>query len=113
MTRRKRWEQLDEEVEYLLSAFSHYFPGFKKEQLLIKHKFSGLRVLPGGVKNANQRSRDIIYLQDQKTQPRMISIFGGKLTAYRATAEEVMSRLENSLPKEKLYNNTKELKLEV
>ena len=102
---------LNQEIEYLLRAFSHYFPGYKGPQLEVKHQFSGLRVLPSSNKKANKRSRDIIYLQDRKIKPRMISIFGGKLTAYRSTAEQVMHRLQDSLPKENILAETKNLKL--
>jgi glycerol-3-phosphate dehydrogenase len=102
---------LDGEVEYLLRAFSHHFPTYNKQQLVIKHMFSGLRVLPGGSDNANQRSRETIYLRDRKTNPRLLSIFGGKLTAYRATSEQVMDYLQESLPEPQSYTETKYLKL--
>jgi glycerol-3-phosphate dehydrogenase len=102
---------LDEEVEYLLRTFSHHFPAYSKQQLVIKHQFSGLRVLPGGSDNANQRSRETIYLRDRKTKPRLLSIFGGKLTAYRATSEQVMDYLQESLPEPQLHTETKYLKL--
>lgn len=102
---------LKEEIEYLLRAFSHHFPSFKQEQLKIKHQFSGLRVLPSGTISSNQRSRETIYLRDRKTKPRLLSIFGGKLTAYRATSEQVIICLQESLPKQQLYTETKYLKL--
>ncbi len=103
---------LKEEVEYLLRAFSHHFPAFKQEQLKIKHQFSGLRVLPSGANNSNQRSRETIYLRDRKIKPRLLSIFGGKLTTYRATSEKVIIYLQESLPKQQPYTETKYLKLE-
>jgi glycerol-3-phosphate dehydrogenase len=102
---------LDEEVEYLLRAFTHYFREFKQEKLQIKHQFSGLRVLPNSLEKANQRSRETIYLRDRKTTPRLLSIFGGKLTAYRATSEQAISYLQESLPKQQLHSDTKHLKL--
>ncbi len=102
---------LDQEVEYLLDAFYFYFPEQKNKKLSLSKKFAGLRVLPRSRKNANQRSRETIYLRDRKNKPRVLSIFGGKLTAYRATAEHVLARIESSLPEPKLRINTKELKL--
>ncbi len=105
-------EPLEEEIKYLLNAFYYYFPAYKKEQLPIKHQFSGLRVLPSGNNNANQRSRETIYLRDRKSKPRLLSIIGGKLTAYRATAKEAISYLEDSLPKSKQHTKTKYLKLD-
>ena len=102
---------LDKEIDYLLNAFYFYFPEYRDPNLGIFNMFSGLRVLPRSQKNANQRSRETIYLRDRKTKPRLLSIFGGKLTAYRATAGHVMSYLEGSLPKIKKHIDTKELKL--
>ncbi len=102
---------LAQEVEYLLDAFYFYFPEQKNKKLSISKKFAGLRVLPRSQKNANQRSRETIYLRDRKNKPRLLSIFGGKLTSYRATAEHVLARIESSLPESKPHIRTKELKL--
>jgi len=102
---------LDQEVEYLLNAFYAHFPEYENQDLTISNKFSGLRVLPRSQKNANQRSRETIYLRDRKNKPRILSIFGGKLTAYRATAEHVLARIESTLPAKKSDLSTKEIKL--
>lgn len=104
-------QPLDQEVEYLLGAFYSYFPECKDKGLEISKQFSGLRVLPRSQKNANQRSRETIYLRDRKNKPRLLSIFGGKLTAYRSTAEHVLARIESSLPEKNSHVSTKELKL--
>ncbi len=102
---------LEKEVEYLLDAFYFYFPEQKNKHLLISNKFAGLRVLPRSQKNANQRSRETIYLRDRKNKPRLLSIFGGKLTAYRATAEHVVGYIESSLSSSDSHIDTKNLKL--
>ncbi len=102
---------LDQEVEYLLETFYSHFPKYRDQNFEVNKKFSGLRVLPRSQKNANQRSRETIYHRDRKHKPRILSIFGGKLTSYRATAEHVMSYIEGSLSKAKNQVNTKELKL--
>ena len=102
---------LDSEVEYLLTSFYEYFPEQKSKNLKICNAFSGLRVLPRSQDSANQRSRETIYLRDRKIKPRLISIFGGKLTAYRATAEQVISYIESSLPKSEVEIDTKKIKL--
>ena len=102
---------LQQELEYLLKAFFYHFPKYKNTKLEIKNKFSGLRVLPKSERNASQRSRETIYLRDRKTKPRLLSIFGGKLTAYRKTAEHVMSYIQKSLPPGKSHTDTKEIKL--
>lgn len=104
-------QPLGQEVEYLLEAFYAYFPECKNKNLEISKQFSGLRVLPRNQKNANQRSRETIYLRDRKVKPRLLSIFGGKLTSYRATAEHVLARIEASLPERSSHVSTKELKL--
>ncbi len=102
---------LEQEIGYLLEAFYFYFPEYKDKNLAISKKFSGLRVLPRSRKNANQRSRETIYLRDRKHKPRLLSIFGGKLTAYRATSEHVMKYIEPSLSKINTYEDTRKLKL--
>jgi glycerol-3-phosphate dehydrogenase len=102
---------LESEVEYLLEAFSICFPEYRNKELEISKQFAGLRVLPRSQKNANQRSRETIYLRDRKNKPRLLSIFGGKLTAYRATAEHVIEYIESSLPKVDSQVSTKDLKL--
>ena len=102
---------LEDEVNYLLDALYCYFPDLEKENLEISKKFSGLRVLPRSQKNANQRSRETIYLCDRKHQPRLLSIFGGKLTAYRETADQVMKHIKSSLPKSTKSIDTKKIKL--
>ena len=102
---------LEKEVEYLLNAFYTYFPEHKNRNLKVSGQFAGLRVLPRSQKNANQRSRETIYLRDNKKKPRILSIFGGKLTAYRATAEHVIARIEPSLPAAKSTIDTKKLRL--
>jgi len=104
-------QPLDGEVEYLLQAFYFYFPDLKNKDLVVSKQFSGLRVLPRSQKNANQRSRETVYLRDRKNKPRLLSILGGKLTAYRATAEHVLSYIEESLPAANSHVDTKDLKL--
>lgn len=99
------------EIEYLLDAFTFHFSKYENEKLKVSQKFSGLRVLPKNEKNSNQRSREVIYLRDCHKNPRILSIFGGKLTSYRATAQHVISYIEESLPKEKAKLETKKIKL--
>ena len=101
----------EREVNYLLEAFYHYFPEYENKKIEIEGKFSGLRVLPKSKKDANKRSRETIYFRDRKHKPRIISIFGGKLTAYRATSQHVISYIEESLPKINSDLNTKDIKL--
>ena len=96
------------ETEYLLEGFQHYFPSRQTEVL---HSWAGLRVLPAATGAAFKRSRETQLPVDNKSQPRFLSIFGGKLTGYRATALKVMKTLQPTLPSVKAVADTAELKL--
>lgn len=88
-----------EEKTYLLETLSAYFPQYHSiETARIKDAFAGLRVLPSGPSNLNALPRDTTLHVDRTDRPRILSIYGGKLTAYRATAEAVIKRLSSSLP---------------
>lgn len=89
----------DDEIRYLLATFGHYFPAYRKiTEAGILDAFAGLRVLPQDKAQPFKRSRDTILHADHPAQPSVLTIYGGKLTAYRATAEKVMERLKDSLP---------------
>ena len=62
-------------------------------------------------KNFDKRSRETQLPVDNKNQPRFLSIFGGKLTGYRATALKVMKVLQPALPSVKSVADTAELRL--
>jgi len=85
----------DEAVEYLLNTYRHYFP---KGDDTVVDKWAGLRVLPKATGAAFKRSRETQLPMDNDTQPRVLSIFGGKLTGYRATAQKVVKQLQRTLP---------------
>ena len=78
--------------------------------------FAGLRVLPRSEESFAgnyhaARSRDTILHSDRSNNPRLVTIYGGKLTAYRVTAEKVMSLLHASLPQRESVASTRELPL--
>jgi glycerol-3-phosphate dehydrogenase len=90
---------LPEEEEYLLAVARHYFPAFKHlTRAHITRRFAGLRVLPAANEAAFDRSRETIFTTDRDTKPRVLGIYGGKLTGWRATASLVMERIGASLP---------------
>lgn len=102
----------DDEVEYLLATLSHYFPRYRgrgKSQLV--SAFAGLRVLPAGNDSAFSRPRETVFQVDNDQAPRVLSIFGGKLTAYRATAQKVLQKIAPTLPARAPRADTAELKL--
>lgn len=72
-----------QEVDYLLDTVRRRFP---QADLTIDEQWSGLRVLPASSQSAFVRSRDTQFLDDDG----LVSVYGGKLTAYRATATKVM-----------------------
>jgi glycerol-3-phosphate dehydrogenase len=95
-----RVRPLPEEEEYLLAVARHYFPGYRDlGRGDITARFAGLRVLPAAAsKTAFNRSRETIYTTDRALKPRVLGIYGGKLTGWRAAAEHVLERIGNSLP---------------
>jgi glycerol-3-phosphate dehydrogenase len=90
---------LPEEEEYLLAVARHYFPAFKHlTREHITQRFAGLRVLPAASEAAFDRSRETIFSTDREPKPRVLGIYGGKLTGWRAAAAHVLDRISPSLP---------------
>ncbi len=87
----------DEEKAYLLATLRHYFPDLPVVESEVS-SFAGLRVLPMSDKAAFGRSRDVMFSVDDEHQPRVLSVMGGKLTTYRATADAALIRMMPSLP---------------
>ncbi len=83
-----------EEEQYLLSVFSHYFPGAANGgSLMVQRSFAGLRVLPVSSKSPFRRSRETGIDLDAAAGAPLLAIYGGKLTTWRATAARVLDRL--------------------
>jgi len=101
----------DEECGYLYRVLERYFPALAA--LPAADRYAGLRVLPAGREPANRRSRETLLVADRPRRPRLLSIYGGKLTSYRATAEKVLARLGSSLPERRRRALTSRLKLSV
>jgi glycerol-3-phosphate dehydrogenase len=116
---------LDMEVEYLLQTFRRYFP---KRDAPLRDQFAGLRVLPLAKSAAfrppwmaevpetqeqffGHRPRETIFSTDARQQPHLVSIYGGKLTGYRATAEKVLALLAPTLPARTRRGDTRTLPL--
>jgi glycerol-3-phosphate dehydrogenase len=90
---------LPEEEEYLLAVVRHYFPALNAlTRNDITERFAGLRVLPAATQAAFDRSRETIFTTDRDARPRVVCIYGGKLTGWRAAAVHVMQRISSSLP---------------
>jgi len=99
-----------EERHYLLSTLNYYFPHLLYHQDQIE-SFAGLRVLPKNNQNAFSRSRDVMMSCDNEASPRVVSVVGGKLTTYRATAEQVLAKIRPSLPGATVRGDTRKIKL--
>lgn len=123
------------EREYLLETYRHYFGDDAFGNAAFGHArsgdegdpagqtfpvvldaFAGLRVLPAGG-GAGQgghaaRPRETVLQPDRPGSPRLVSVYGGKLTTYRSTAHKVMQLLAASLPRRAPLADTRCLPLE-
>ena len=97
----------EKEIEYLLRITRHYFPNWQTDEVA---RFAGLRVLPRGKSSAFSRPRETVFHQDQN-HPNLVSVYGGKLTGYRATAEKMIKKIKHQLPpaKDKYNKKTEDL----
>ena len=86
-----------DDVEYLLKSVEPFFPHVR--ELAIYSSNAGVRALVKQEGSASSVSR---MHKIAETQPGMISVLGGKITGYRAIAEEavdaVCKRLQRSVP---------------
>jgi glycerol-3-phosphate dehydrogenase len=97
-----------EEIAYLEATFRRYFPQRAVRRL---DAWAGLRVLPRGTGSAFARPRETRLVCDDERAPRMVAIYGGKLTGYRATAEKVITRLARTLPSSARRADTRTLRI--
>jgi glycerol-3-phosphate dehydrogenase len=106
---------LPAEKRYLARVLRRYFPRFLPAGPAgILDAWAGLRVLPAGPGHAFHRSRETVLWVDRKASngsPRLLSIYGGKLTTYRATAQKVMDRIAPALPTRRPVADTRRLRL--
>jgi glycerol-3-phosphate dehydrogenase len=103
---------LPAEIAYLLDILRHYFPKYRGEQAPpVVQSFAGLRVLPAAAGRAFGRSRETLLDVDRKDKPRLLTIYGGKLTGWRAAAEQALKRVAPSLPTARVRADTRELRL--
>jgi glycerol-3-phosphate dehydrogenase len=100
---------LTAEVEYLLRTFHRYFP---ERDMQVRDQFAGLRVLPLAQGAAFHRPRETLCGTDAPEQPQLVSIYGGKLTGYRATAQKALALLRAALPVRQVRADTATLRLE-
>ena len=100
------------EIHYLLGVLKHYFPRWRaRSEADLIESFAGLRVLPAGAERAFRRSRETQLIPDRSRAPRVLSIYGGKLTTWRAVAERALARIAASLPRRPAVARTDQLML--
>jgi glycerol-3-phosphate dehydrogenase len=99
---------LPSEIDYLVSTMRHYMPARRCELLA---SWAGLRVLPKTTASAFARPRDVTFTFDDERLPRLVAIWGGKLTGYRATASKVLAFLSATLPEAEAIADTATLRL--
>lgn len=91
---------LPTEIDYLLQIYQHYFPAVKQNNpdlsTLIIGTFCGVRVLPKASGSVFSRSRDTLIVPHYP-EPRLLSIYGGKLTTFRHTAALVLAQIRSQL----------------
>lgn len=97
-----------EEQDYLVQQLREYFPRYDNARVL--DAWSGIRILQAGPGAAFKRSRECFLVCDsgesQSDPPRLIGIYGGKLTVYRATAQKVLEQINPALPTRRPHGNT-------
>jgi glycerol-3-phosphate dehydrogenase len=96
------------EIDYLLASVRHYFPAYAALEPVAS--FAGLRVLPAAEGAAFTRSRDTRLHVTHAG--RVLNVYGGKLTAYRAMAERAVALLRQVLPVRVAKADTRYLSLE-
>ncbi len=88
----------DEEIDYLLDAANKYFakPITRSD---IVWTYSGVRPLfDDGASKAQEATRDYVLKVDgTQGEPKLVNIFGGKITTFRRLAESVMEKVEQAL----------------
>jgi glycerol-3-phosphate dehydrogenase len=86
------------EIDYLLRFANHILADAELTRDQIQTAFSGLRVLPAGDGAAHHKKRETAFLIAAAPERQYAAIYGGKLTAYRATAAKLVKQLSPWLP---------------
>lgn len=93
------------EIAYLRETLRRYFPALDGEPLAA---WTGLRVLPATETAVFHRPRETVLYA---ARPRILTVYGGKLTTYRATAGRVLALLRPWLPPARRRADTARLPL--
>lgn len=101
-------QPLAAEEKYLLQTFQQHFP---QRPVHVRDRFAGLRVLPHTSAAAFNRPRETLYMTDAARGARLVGIYGGKLTSYRAAALKALDVIRPVLPRRATRADTAFLEL--
>lgn len=82
-----------EEVDYLLDAGNHFYPGVKLKREDVLSTWSGLRPLLAPPENASESEISREHHIEWR-EPGLVVVAGGKLTTHREMAQQVLERVE-------------------
>lgn len=99
---------LPEEIAYLQETVARHFPG---RQIEVESAYAGLRVLPVGPGRPFGRPRGALMAPESARPSRLVTLGGGKLTTYRATAARVLARLRPALPDTGRSGDTRQIRI--
>ena len=90
----------DEETDYLCAAASEYFKQPVRRETIV-WSYSGVRPLyDDGATSAQEATREyILKVEGAADAPKVINVFGGKITTYRKLSEHVLEHVEAVLGK--------------
>ena len=97
------------DIDYLVDVYNKNFNSSISSKDII-YTFCGLRVLPKGNVSAFNKARDSLIVEDESF-PSLIALVGGKLTAYRASAELVISKIK--IQNKPAKKNTRKTRLSI
>ncbi len=85
-----------EEIAYLTAAASEYFEKPIAEADIV-WTYSGIRPLyDDGASKAQEATRDyVLKLAGEENEPKLLNVFGGKITTYRRLAESALALIED------------------
>ncbi len=101
----------NDEIRYLLKVYRRHYPLRPSSENDVMDCFAGIRTLPEAGGRFAERARGVRLCGDDSDHPHLVTIYGGKLTTYRRTAERVMRLLSPVLHPPRLGADTAKIKL--
>lgn len=89
-----------DDIEYLLRSAEHYFPQVRQQKLCFTNAGVRALVMQEGSESSVSRSHQLTDGR-KEGQPGLVTVLGGKITGYRAIAEETTDLIASILQKRK------------